>query len=320
MLAGFPAKLLEPLTGNVASLGKSAVTRVMKNSTIPGIIFICACQFMWSLHYATVKWLAGGYSVFQLLCVRSTLMVLVVLATSPAAFKGVFRSRHKKSMTIRNSFQVVATFCFFLAAKGMGLAEVTTLNATAPLIVVLLSITFLREPSSGFKWAAVAIGLIGTAAAAAPTGDVSLAPTFLGLASGLLWALTVILTRKDSAQESTSVQLLVTAIVFGIASAVFANWKAPVSWEDAGLMAILGLEVYLAQLFFVEAYRRAPASLLAPLEYSTVVWSSILGFALFSDLPAAHVLLGAFLIVLAGIAICLGEQANSRKLKLQSSQ
>jgi S-adenosylmethionine uptake transporter len=290
----------------------------MKNNIILGIITICACQFMWSLHYATVKWLAGGYSVYQLLCVRSVFMALIVTAIKPTALRRAISSPHKRSMTVRALLQIAATFCFFLAAKGMGLSEVTTLNATAPLIVVLLSIVFLREASSGFKWTAVGIGLVGTAIAAAPSGEAKLAPTLLGLASGLLWALTVILTRKDRAKESNSVQLLATAFAFGVVSALFADWKAPVSWEDGGLMVVLGAEVYLAQLFFVEAYRRAPASLIAPLEYSTVVWSCILGFAIFHDMPAAHVVVGAFLIILSGIAIGWGEHAAHRKSKLQS--
>jgi len=267
-----------------------------------------------------MKWLSGNYSVFELLCVRSVFMVLVVVAAGPSVLKATLASQHKGAILVRALCQIAATFCFFLAAKGMGLGEVTTLNATAPLIVVFASITLFREPSSGFKWIAVSVGLIGTAIAAAPTGGVMLMPTLLGLASGFLWALTVLLTRKDSTQESTSVQLLITAVVFGLVSGVFAQWKVPASWIDIGLMAILGLEVYLAQLFFVEAYRRAPASLIAPLEYSTIVWSSLLGLIFFHDTPTAHVLAGAVLIMMAGVAVGVGEQLVARKLKLQSSR
>ena len=117
------------------------------------------------------------------------------------------------------------------------------------------------------------------------------------------------LQPQNSNCDSTLVQTYV--------SAIFAAPKAFVSWTDAGLLAVLGIEAHLPQLLFVEACKRAHASLIAPPEYSSVVLSSTLGTALLRDIPLFHVRLGTPLFVIAGIAVELGKQSRNRKLKHQ---
>lgn len=289
---------------------KSGVT-VAREKTALGIILVCGSYMMYSLHYATMAWMGDLFGVWQLIFIRSFVTVFVTLVIKPAACREVIKSPYKWATALRALFQIACTFCFFAAAKLMPLGQVTTLYATAPLIIVVLSIPILGEKVGRASWAAVVMGMIGTVIAANPAGSLNLAPTLLAFASGLFWALTVVYTRKATTRESTQAQLLTTGFVFCLVSGLLMDWTMPASWFEVGMFAILGIEILLAQMLFFEGYRFAPASVLAPLEYQSLIWVSILGFLIFGDVPTIHTVIGATLIVAAGLLLTL--YGNRRK-------
>jgi S-adenosylmethionine uptake transporter len=159
----------------------------------------------------------------------------------------------------------------------------------------------------------VILGLAGTVIAANPGSDTDLFASLFALGSGLFWALTVVFTRKSGARESSDVQLFTNSLVFMALSVGFVTWQVPPSLYDWGLMIALGLQIYLAQLFFVEACRFAPASLVGPMEYSSLGWACLFGFLFFADVPAFAVVAGGVLIVISGIALAVGMRRVSGK-------
>jgi drug/metabolite transporter (DMT)-like permease len=90
------------------------------------------------------------------------------------------------------------------------------------------------------------------------------------------------------------------------------RWEQPASLYDCGLMLALGLQIYLAQLFFFEACRFAPASLVGPLEYSSVVWACILGFLIFADIPSWQVITGGALVIASGVVLAISLRRDAR--------
>lgn len=291
---------------------RSAIPAVTSHEkTALGIILVCGCYMMYSLHYATMKWMGDLFGIWQLIFIRSVVTVFVTVVIKPAACREVINSPYKWATALRALFQVACTFCFFAAAKLMPLGQVTTIYAAAPLIIVVLSIPILGEKVGRASWAAVVIGMIGTVIAANPAGSLNLAPTLLAFASGIFWALAVVYTRKAVTRESTQAQLLTTGCVFCLVSGLLMDWTMPVSWFEIGMFAVLGIEILLAQMLFFEGYRFAPASVLAPLEYQSLVWVSILGFMMFGDVPTLHTMIGATLIVAAGLLLTL--YGNRRK-------
>ncbi len=282
-----------------------------REKTALGIILVCGSYMMYSLHYATMTWMGNLFGIWQLIFMRSFVMVFVTLVIKRGACREVIRSPYKWATALRALFQIACTFCFFAAAKLMPLGQVTTLYATAPLVIVVLSIPILGEKVGRASWAAVIIGMIGTMIAANPAGSLNLAPTLLAFASGLFWALAVVYTRKAATRESTQAQLLTTGFVFCLVSGLVMDWTMPARWFEIGMFAILGIEILLAQMLFFEGYRFAPASVLAPLEYQSLVWVSILGFLVFGDVPTIHTVIGATLIVAAGLLLTL--YGNRRK-------
>jgi drug/metabolite transporter (DMT)-like permease len=281
------------------------------NKKLLGLLLICASYFMYSLHYATVKWLGTKFGLPQLIFVRSCLTLLITMGIWPSSPREVIFSPYKGPTAGRAVLQVACSYSFFLAANRMGLGQVTTFYSTAPLFGILLSSLILGESVNGLRWVAVVIGLLGTAVAADPRGEMNLPATSLALASALFWALTVIFTRKSGGRESTGAQMITTNAVFALVSVCFMHWQSPDTRLDLALMLALGIETLLAQMFFFEACRHAPASLIGPLEYSSVLWSCLLGFWIFGDIPATNVVLGAALIIAGGIVLAFSSRNSA---------
>ncbi|WP_263264159.1 DMT family transporter [Pseudomonas sp. RIT-PI-S] len=279
-----------------------------------GIFFACASYAIYSLHYATVTWLESDYPLWQLVFMRSVVMVLITLALSRrGTAKAALRSPHMLSLVLRGVLQFIAMACFFLAAREMPLSAVMTLYCTAPLIIVVLSVFLLGEVVRGYRWLALMVGVAGSVIAANPGGAVSAVPALIAFASGLFWALTVVFTRKHGARDSAAVQLLVTGAVFIVLSAALLTWQMPSTLRHWGLIVALGVQVYLAQYCFFEACRLAPASLVGPLEYTSVVWSGVFGYLLFSDIPTLPIVIGAVLVAASGIALAMTACNDARE-------
>ncbi|WP_397448355.1 DMT family transporter [Pseudomonas sp. NA-150] len=277
-----------------------------------GIFFACASYGIYSLHFATVKWLTAEHSLWQLVFMRSVVMCLITLAVSGrGTVSAAINSPYRLSTLFRGVLQFVAMACFFLAARDMSLSAVMTLYCTAPLIIVVLSIFILGESVHGYRWLAVMVGVSGSVIAANPGGAINPAPALLALSSAFFWALAVIFTRKNSATDSTPVQLLVTGVVFIVLSGALMTWETPSTLLQWGLMVALGLQIYLAQYFFFEACRFAPASLVGPLEYTSVGWSCLLGYLIFSDIPTPHIIIGAVLVSASGIVLAMSARGKA---------
>ena len=276
-----------------------------------GIFFACASYGLYSMHYATVKWLQADISLWQLMFMRSAVLVLIALLVSRrGTFAAAIRTPNRGSIVVRGVLQFASGACFFLAARSMPLSAVMTLYSTAPLIIVVLSIFVLGEQVRGYRWLALIVGVAGSVVAANPGGEMSFTPALSALASGLFWAVTVVYTRKNGARDSSAVQLLVTGLVFLVCSALLMTWQSPSSTLQWSLMIVLGVQMYLAQYFFFEACRLAPASLVGPIEYSGVAWSCVLDYLIFADIPTPHIVIGSLLVAISAIALAVS--ANSR--------
>jgi len=285
--------------------GSSRMSHLAERKML-GILLALASYAMYSLHYATMKWLDESYSLWQLIFVRSAVMLAITLVMGrQAMIRAFLASPHKLPTALRGVIHFLSALGFFVAAGLMPLADVTTLYSTSPLIGVLLSAALLGERIRSFHWIAVLLGLIGAVIAANPQGNVSFVPSLIALGAGLLWALAVVLTRKSGARESSDVQLFSAGFVFLLLSAGFMRWQHPQTLFDSALMVALGLQIYLAQLFFFEACRFAPASLVGPMEYSCVIWGCLFGIVIFSDMPGQHIILGGLLIIVSGIALAV---------------
>lgn len=275
-----------------------------------GIALASAGYACFALQDAVVKLLVATYAVPQILFMRS---LVIVLITAPLAFvlrhPSVFKSRHRGTLVLRAALMLLAWLLFYNAARHLGLAELTTLYFSAPIIVILLSIVVLKERVGPARWLACIGGFIGVAVAANPTHSPDLLPALMCIVAGGCWAWSTVLVRLVSKTETTLVQMAATSLLFALACAASFPWV----WETPdlfgwALMIGLGLVATLGQYLLYEGFRHAPASALAPVEYTGLIWAFLYGYALWAEVPSLTVVIGALMIVASSGILVIGER------------
>jgi len=198
-------------------------------------------------------------------------------------------------------------FCLFAALTMIPLAQVNTINLTAPMFVTVLAMVFLGERIHAFRWTALGIGLCGAMIITLPHLNWRQGkPLGIALAFGaaLFTGLAMIFLRRMSAREhaiTITFYFMLTATVCSLLTAPF-GWIIP-NEKQLLLMILTGLFGVAGQLLMTFSYRYAEASTIAPLDYSGLILSVALGMLLFNEQPDWSLWLGAPLIITAGLII-----------------
>lgn len=263
---------------------------------------------------ATVKWLVVDLPVWQVLFCRSVVVAAGCLVVGRGEIaRRVATSPVRVTLFVRGGVTLAAWLCYFSAARFLPLGQLVTLWFAAPLFVVVLAMLFLKERVPLVRWLAIALGLAGTVVATDPGGVASGLAAALALLGAVLWASGVILTRLIARHESSLVQMLASNLVFVLGTGVMTAVQARLpTAEEALLCALVGALGGLGQLGLFEAIRRAPASLLAPIEYTALPWAFVLGYVIWGDVPSGGVFAGAVLIGAAGISLLAHEWFRPR--------
>lgn len=279
------------------------------------IALAVAGYFLFSLQDAAVKWLVADHTVWEILLVRSLTITLLCLAVGRGPLtRQVLLSANKGPLLLRGIVILGAWLCYYRAARDLQLAELVTIYFAAPLMVTALSVLLLKEQVRWQRWAATGVGFVGVIVACQPGGDVGTVPVLLTLLAALLWAYSNILVRRISAFETTIMQMLFSNAAFVVACAVTLPWAwtAPGAWEIA-LMVAIGIAGAAAQYILLESFRLAPASLIAPFEYTSLLSAFALSFLIWGDVPHLPVFLGAALIIASGALVIGTEWADGRR-------
>jgi drug/metabolite transporter (DMT)-like permease len=275
-----------------------------------GIGLTLASFFIFGFHDATVKWLVGHMSVWPILFLRAAIIVAICLAVGGRRLAvRVATTPIRGQLALRGVIVLAAWYCYAAAARDLQLAELSTLYFSAPIIVAFLAIPVLGERVGLVQWIAIGLGFAGVVCAADPASIAFSFATGLVLFAALLWSIAILMVRKVALAEETLVQMVYTNGVFvvlgGVMSVVEGGW---LSWSDLAVIIGLGLVATLAQFAFFEAMRHAPASVLAPLEYSSMIWAFMIGYAVWGDIPGVNVFAGAGLILVSGVLVIFGER------------
>lgn len=265
--------------------------------------------FFFALNDAMGKYLIATFSVGQVLLVRS-IAALVVLAPfvrreGLAAFTDVPRPWLQ---LVRVVFATIEVACFYWALTDMSLADVMTFYLAGPIYVTAMSPFLLGEKVGWRRWAAVLAGFVGVMIALKPTTGAFSPAAFVAIAGSFSFSLFMVCTRLV---RGTSGMVLVTiqnvaALLFGTIVAPF-SWVA-LGWFDGVLLTLLGVVAMTAYVCINKSLSLAPASVVVPYQYTTILWAIILGYIFFGDIPSTSMLIGAGIIIAAGIYIFIREQ------------
>jgi drug/metabolite transporter (DMT)-like permease len=276
-----------------------------------GALCMLAAHLLFTFMSAMVKALSGPIPVVELMFFRSA-FALPVVAMIVARY-GNFQDLKTKRFTghfFRACTGTAAQACSFFALTALPLADQTVLGYTTPLFVTMLAIPLLGEQVGIHRWSAVVLGFIGVLIIAVGQGaghaSGPLAMWGLGaaVAQGFFSAFTTLLVRQLSATESsTTITMWQSILMSGFTLLVLPFvWVTPTAQQFL-LLVLIGLVGGVAQVLLTEAYASAQVSALGPYSYSSMIWSVGLGWLLWGDQPTIWMLVGAVLIVTAGLYI-----------------
>jgi drug/metabolite transporter (DMT)-like permease len=269
---------------------------------------------LFSIHDAMNKWLVATLPVWQVLFFRSITVMLGCLVWGRGRLLArMVETPLKAALAGRAAITLLAWLCYFTAARSMPLAQLMTLYFSAPLIITVLAIPLLGERVTAARWISVVVGFVGVLVASDPFGvRVSLA-TVLVLIAAALWAYAIILMRQIARRESSMVQMFSQNLVYFLVTGTLTafTWKTPTAGQFVLLLSI-GVLGGAGQFTMFEAVKFAPASVMATVEYSALVWGFVLGYLVWGDIPSVAIFAGAGLILAAGIFLVVMEQRRGR--------
>jgi drug/metabolite transporter (DMT)-like permease len=283
-----------------------------RSARLAGIGLMLLSVFMFSFGDAMGKYIVATYSVGQLLWLRAT-AALIVLSPS------IWRQRREFGRLERPWLQLLRVLlstlevaAFFLATVYLPLADVITYYLAGPIFVTALSAIVLRERVGWRRWSAVVTGFCGVLIALRPSAQTVSWPAMIALAGCMSFAALMLITRSLRATPDivlASSQFMGT-FTFGAVLAPF-GWVSP-TLGSLSFFAIAGCVSVCALLCGNRALKLAPASVVVPYQYSMIVWAVMFGLVVFGDVPSPATILGASIIIGAGLYIFLRERRLGR--------
>jgi drug/metabolite transporter (DMT)-like permease len=269
-----------------------------------GVLWMLATMFCFISLDTTMKFLLAAYPLVEVTWARFFFATFFAAAIAGPNLPDALRSRAPILQTARSLILMVTTGVFNAGVKLLPLATATAIMFTTPILVTVLSIPILKEEVGMRRWIGVALGFLGALIVVRPgLGGLGFGALFLVIAA-LLNANYQLLTRKVRIHDQPITSLLYTAATGAIVTSALLpfDWQ----WPNASgwfLFALSGLMGCLGHLCLIQAFRRAPASVVAPFSYSSLVWASLYGWFIFAEWPDLWTWVGAALIIGSGLYI-----------------
>ena len=293
---------------------------VVGESVSAGIGLGVLAYALFSVHDATIKWLVATLPVWQVLFFRSATVVAACLIIGRTRLlERSIATPLKVPLLVRGVITLVAWLCYYSASRALPLAQLLSLYFAAPLIVTVLAVPMLGETITAGRGVAVVVGFAGVMLASDPMGLHASLATLLVLIAAALWGYGIILMRQIARRESSLLQMFWGNAIFlaGTSVACALSWRTP-DWREFGLLMLVGVLGGFAQFSLFEAAQRAPATVMATVEYSALLWAFILGYLIWGDIPVIAVFAGAGLILAAGLILVTMERRAARRERIQT--
>lgn len=283
---------------------RTQFSRTGSNLVLAGVVLMLLGDFLFALNDAMGKWLVASFSVGQVLLIRSFGAFVVLGPMIARHGAGTLLTVERPGLQLLRVLLATAdTALFYAAVAYLPLADVMTFYMAGPIYVAAISHAFLGEKVGWRRWLAILLGFGGVVIALRPSSaSLSLASLF-ALVGSFSFALSLVLNRVLRATSDTT---LVTWQTLGALAAgavlTIGSWTTPTSL-DLFAMLLLGIVSCAAHLMITRALKLAPASTLAPLQYSLLLWAVVFGLVFFGDVPDTQILVGSAVIVFAGLFI-----------------
>ena len=262
-------------------------------------------MFLWVVHDAMCKWLADSYPVFELIFLRSALalpLIFLMLRLEQGSLR--LRTDRFWLLIVRGALSLGSFGLFLFGLKLMSLADAFAISMSSPLVVAALSGPMLGEPPTRRQWVAVIVGFAAVMVMIRPGGAIALDGALIMLGATLCYSLGVLSTRSLGRTESASVITVFVMVMFVVAggAAMPFVWVTPTG-AHLGLLSVIAAISAAAMYLTIQSFRIAPPALLAPFQYSALIWAMVIGYVWWGDVPDRSVIIAATVVVASGLFV-----------------
>ncbi len=286
----------------------------MRSSSVTGIALMCAGVACLCVNDAIGKTLTANYSPLQILFLRNAI-ALPVAALVALRLGGAraLRSHRPAAHLLRGALWLCAATLFFTGLSHLGLAEATTLVFVAPVFITALSALFLKERVGWRRWSAVLLGFVGVLVVVRPGSATFQLASLYPLSTAFFYAVLMLSARWVDPRESVWTLMLYLVGAGGLLSGIASLFVwVPIRPEDLWLFVAIALFGTAGMTMMTQAFRVAPAAMVAPFDYTALIWASLLGWLIWAERPDLFTWIGAAIIILSGMIIVLREGRAGR--------
>jgi drug/metabolite transporter (DMT)-like permease len=279
---------------------------------------MCGAVALFSCLDTTGKYLNHHMDVLQVVWARYfCAFVLSVILSNPWTNPGMLRTRRPFLQIGRSVLLLTSTAVNFFALIYLQLDQALAILFATPFIVAALSVPMLGEKVGRRRWIAICVGFLGVLLVTRPGFGGIHPAAILSVISAICYSLYNIATRAVSRTDSSETSLFYTNLVGAVVMTpmLYFVWTTPKSWFIVMLMVVIGAFGALGHYLLIIAHRLAPPALLAPFIYTQLVWTSLLGFMVFADVPNEWTLAGAVVVTASGLYILYRERKVTGEAK-----
>lgn len=276
---------------------------------ISGAFYALFAFAVFATHDAVVKFLGVSYSPFQMIFFSTLFSFpLVTFMLMRDRTEGHLRPVHPWWSLLRTACATTNAACAFYAFSTLPLAQVYAILFATPLLITILSIPILGERVGFHRWAAVVIGLIGVAVVLRPGATEFSLGHAAALTCAFVGGLASIIVRKVGRDERTVVLMLYPMVAnFVIMGALMVLNYKPLPITDLGGIGALSILGFTGGVFLIIAYKASEAAIVAPMQYSQIIWATVFGSLFFGESIDGGTILGAGIIIASGLYIVFRE-------------
>lgn len=286
-------------------------TQTGNDATRPsiGVLAALTAMLLFGVTETVGKWLTDNFDPTQILLVRA--VFALGMAAAFAAGQGgvaVLRTRQPWIQFWRGVTASIAMVLALFAYAALPLAEAVSIVYAAPILVTLLAVPMLGEPLGWRRLTAVLVGFVGVLLIVRPGGELFQWSTLIALAALALYAMSNILTRMAGRTDRGVTTLIYTQLCF-IAVCAPAQplvWSTP-SGVDLWMFGLVAASGGVAQYLLTVSYRHAPAALIAPFDYTAILWATLFAYMVWAETPSAVSWVGMLIVIAAGAYIAVRE-------------
>lgn len=281
-----------------------------------GIAYMVAATILFAASSAASKWLVATYPVGEVLFTRTAVsLITCALFILPRTGFAVFHTQRLSHHVMRSVSQGFSQTFLLIAFSLMPLAGAIAINFSSPLFATLVSALLLKEAVGMARWAALLVGFCGVLIVTNPGADSFQIGALFALANAVLYGSVTAavrgMTATESAETLTLYQLTLLTAFFTLLLPL--GWVTPTP-ADAVWIVFNGASNAVGQYWWTRALHLAPASAVAPFYYLSLIWASVLGFAVWDEIPTVSLIVGSAVVVASGLFLILRE-SNARQAK-----